>query len=146
MTLASSKLPLSGLLPLLLSAACAGGLDDPDRFRDGAVGPSCPDGYEVEAQLLTPRCGVDGCHATSGPQAGLDLASPEARDRLLAASASSSCVGQPLLSPSAPQESVLYLKVAGTQCGAQMPSLGDTLSPVELDCLRRWIAGTSTTS
>lgn len=129
----------------MLVAACAGGLDDPDRFRDSAAG-TCPDGFDVPVQILEAKCGTAGCHAAESPQAGLDLASANARGRLSAVQASSSCVGELLLDPAAPTESVLYQKVAGTQCGPRMPSVGEVLSADEIECLRLWIAGTSTTS
>lgn len=142
----SSSTPRTWLFVLALAGACAGGLDDPDRFRDGGVSLTCPDGYDVEAELLAPRCGVAGCHAAVSPQAGLDLLTAGARARMLGSPATSSCLGAPLVDSASPEQSVLYLKVAGTQCGARMPSLGDPLSATEIECLRLWIAGTSTTS
>lgn len=121
--------------------SCAGGLEDPDRFST-----ECPDGFDVENEILVPTCGVGGCHSAEDPQASLDLATPNARARIITGLATSSCAGEPLLDADAPTQSVLYRKVAGQTCGARMPSIGPALSPAHVDCIRLWIAGTSTTS
>ncbi len=131
------------LAGLVLLASCAGGLEDPDRFTGSLT---CPDGFDVETQLLQVSCGISGCHAGPAPEAALDLESPDARARLVQAQATSSCAGEPLIDAANPTASVLYRKVSGTECGTQMPASGNLLSAAEVDCIRLWMAQTSTTT
>ena len=47
---------------LLLTSACVGKLGNTERFTDAAT---CPDDFQ--AAILTPRCGLEGCHVPYEP-------------------------------------------------------------------------------
>jgi hypothetical protein len=130
-----------------LVSACAGTLDDPDRFRDGgaptppaaeaAAGPAstCP---PIETGVLAPKCASAGCHTATGGAGNLDLASPDVLGRL----ANKAATGGPgsLVVPGDPDKSVLYSKLTATPpFGSRMP-LGSNLDDATLACVHDWIA------
>ena len=118
--------------------ACPGELDNPERF----IG-SCPD---IETQFFPQRCGTAGCHnADSLASAGnLDLTSADVASRLVGVEATNACGLEPLVDPSDPEGSVLYIKMTEDFCGpSRMPLAADDVTDVELGCVRDWIASLS---
>jgi hypothetical protein len=75
------------------------------------------------------------CHPGNG---GLDLTAGNSYGQLVNATALSSCITLKRVLPGDATNSVLYRKVAGTSCGAQMPE-GSTLTALEITNIRDWI-------
>ncbi len=127
------------------TAACAGTLDDPDRFRDAGASTSPVDAAAASAcapgeavAVVEKKCATAGCHAAAGAAAGLDLASPDVLPRL----ANKAAAGGPgsLVVPGDPEKSVLFTKLtASPPFGSRMP-LGGNLDDGTLACVRDWIA------
>lgn len=117
-------------LPLL---ACAGRLEEPERFVAGA----CPPDTTPEV-ILQQTCATGGCHTGSDPAGSLDLASPGVAERLLGG-ASARCDGQPYVMPNG--QGYFFHKMSAEQprCGMQMPMGARPLSTAELACLRGWL-------
>jgi hypothetical protein len=122
----------------VLLAGCPGKLREPERFLDGGAGDggtNCPD---VPKEIFAKKCAGNSCHGGSTPALGLDLVAPDVATRVVGKD-SMGCTGRPLADPSAPETSVLYIKVApGDMCGSRMP-LGNSLSDEEVDCVKSWI-------
>lgn len=125
--------------------ACAGTLEDPDRFRDaggadlalgeGGTLAACP---PVETGILHARCATAGCHAATGAAAGLDLASPDVLSRLARKPASGGA--GILVVPGDPAASVLYTKLTSAATfGSRMP-LGASLDDASVACVNAWIS------
>ncbi len=141
-----------GLLWLALSG-CAGGLDPALFPPTGVAGASGSGGLvcDAPALVLTPRCGVSGCHSGNLPQAGLDLASTGlvARlvDRTPSATLSLSCGASTtpyLASHSNPATGLLLDKLGSAPpCGAQMP-LGGALNANDRACVDAWALAVTT--
>ena len=137
---------LASICAAVLVTACAGTLDDPDRFRDGGAPASAADAgtppastcVPIETGVLAQKCATAGCHAASGAANGLDLASPDVLGRL----ANKAATGGPgsLIVPGDPDKSVLYTKLTATPpFGSRMP-LGTNLDDATLACVHDWIA------
>jgi hypothetical protein len=135
---------LAGILAL--TAGCPGTLDDPAAFIDAAVGELTADGGASEAgancpdvpqAVFMPNCALAGCHDAQSKMQGLDLQSPDVASRLVGVPATE---GQGLLiDPSAPFNSVLYLKLtAMPPFGARMPLAGK-LDDATIACVLAWI-------
>lgn len=137
---ASAPRPRRGALGLglvLSTTACAGGIDDPDRFPP----PVCPvRGFDAPRDLFVARCADAGCHGATTPAAGLDLVSPGVTSRLL--DTPSTCGGAPLVDTSSPAASVLLDRVrAVPRCGGEtMPLMGRPLDSIERGCLEAWVS------
>lgn len=143
-----------GATALGLASSCLepGSLDNEEMFRLGANFPPSDAALEFEGgagcaeacALIETKCATAGCHAASGPAAGLDLASPNLVARLASTSATTlACSAQPLLVPGSPAQSTLYTKLLEPpSCGLKMP-LGGTLSESEIDCMGRWVLAPS---
>ncbi len=114
-----------------VGVGCAGELEHPERFAD------CPPGF-VE-QLFMERCAGE-CHAGAEPEAGLDLVTPGAAQRVLAApSTQETCEGLVLVDPTG-ENSLLVEKLGvAPPCGARMPFGEAGLDPAEIECVRRWV-------
>ncbi len=123
----------SFVLVALVATGCAGELDNPARFTN------CPPGA-VE-QIFQARCqSADGkgCHGTVEPDADLDLVSPSVGDRVRNLTSMSMCEGRALVE--APGGTHLLVeKIDGATCGSPMPLGEPTLSPNEIECVRRWV-------
>jgi hypothetical protein len=125
--------------------ACAGTLEDPERFADagGAAAQSADAGTAaacppVESAILEAKCATAGCHAASGGAAGLDLASPGVLGRLANKPATGGAGS--LVVPGDPSASVLYTKLmTAPPFGSRMP-LGASLDDASLACVHDWIA------
>ena len=122
----------------LLLGGCPGKLRDPDRFTDagkgGGGGSSCPD---VPTEILAMKCAGSSCHSGATPALGLDLVTEGVAARLVGKEAVE-CKGA-LADPAAPEDSILYQKIAGVTCGTRMP-LGSPLADTEIACVKEWIA------
>ena len=128
---------------VLAVAACAGNLDDPERFTsalgarsaDGPAdaAPACPD---VPA-LLADKCATAGCHSASAKAANLDLGSPNVTARLV--DVPSMTTGK-LVDPAQPSASVLFQRIQPTAAG-RMPVTGDPLDDSTIACVLAWIGG-----
>lgn len=136
------RLSLVSFFVAVAIAACAGDLDNPERFgavpaEGGAPGPT-PISCDPVA-LLSARCATAGCHSAQDRASGLDLASADVVGRLDGRAA----VGGPgvLVVRGAPEQSVLIDKVGETPpFGGRMP-FGRPLDAAEVQCLESFIAG-----
>jgi hypothetical protein len=124
---------------LLVASACAAPLEDPERFTGEATAGGCPEGVNVETDVLAVRCAGAACHSASEmPGGGLDLLSDGAVERV-AGVESPSCAGEVLAIPGDPDGSLIVRKLADDPpCGARMPLVG-ALDGDEEACLREWI-------
>ncbi len=137
-----------------LLGACAGNLENPERFETGygtAVAAADSDaGLEGRAtadaggcdfpQLMAARCASAGCHDASSKAANLDLASEGLRARLADTPGSAACPDHLQVDTENPENSLIYLKVTDAPpCGARMP-YGGTLSDDEQACMLAWLA------
>ncbi len=129
---------------LTMVAACAGTLEDADRFQEGGAPvsapgateppPACPD---VPREVFLPSCAGAGCHSAKDSVASLDLESPDVASRVRGKRA----VAGPglLLDPADPEASLLYRKMTSPPpFGGTMPST--PLAPQVVDCVRKWTA------
>ncbi len=125
---------------VVLGAACAGELQDPNRFTNVAALYQCDPAIDVEVQILAWKCA--GCHGDLEPEAGLDLISPGVGERLYGV-ASRTCEGEVLLDYDNILSGFLYDKVSGGEprCGERMPYGEEALTDAEIECLRLWLAG-----
>lgn len=127
----------SALVALALSA-CAPGLSDPSRFDGGEV---CD--FDVQEDLLIPRCTSPGCHAPYESAAGLEFVTGGLGERL-ARTEASTCAGHMLIDPADPSASFLLTRVSpDPTCDGveieRMPLIGEPLTEHELACLTRWV-------
>lgn len=116
----SSILALS-LASGLATASCGNVSYDADAGPD--AGPPLPGTYENVTRILTTSCAFASCHGgAAGGASRLDLASSIAAGTLVADLMRPACQydAMPLLTPGAPEESWLYLKVAGPHAGARL--------------------------
>lgn len=123
----------AGLVLAVLTAACAGELENPARFTN------CPPG-SVE-QLFQARCqSADGkgCHGSTMPDAELDLVSPGVGARVRGLTSKSLCEGRALVEQAGGTH-LLVEKLEDATCGSPMPLGGTALSPNEIECVRRWV-------
>jgi hypothetical protein len=131
--------------------ACAGDLEDPERFdflldgatkMDAAQGqPSAgeiPKAPECLTTLLATRCGESYCHG-AGVQSQVDLISPGLEDRLVGQESSTSqCMGRVFV-PTDGSASLLLGKLQlPTPCGVRMP-IGEPLVEAEVMCISAWV-------
>lgn len=124
-----------------IGVACSG--SEPLGFASstGLSVPACTgDLASIQQQIFIPSCSQAACHGADEPAATLDLTVPDV-DAVLVGVPSVTCDG-PRVSPSAPEASILYQKIADAQpaCGARMP-IGAALSPELVACVQAWIAG-----
>jgi hypothetical protein len=113
--------------------------------RGGSSAPAAGGGAPVAAScdfraLMQAKCGNSSCHGAPAESTGLDLTSAMAGARLDGRTGRTACTDKLLIDKDNPEDSVLYLKVSGSECGVRMP-LGGTLSADEQDCVLSWIEG-----
>jgi len=120
------------VLAVMLAAGCAGELENPARFTN------CPPGT-VE-QMFQARCqSADGkgCHGSNAPDADLDLVSPMVAARVRGRTSTSMCEGRMLVEEPGGAH-LMVEKLDGATCGSPMPLGQPSLSPNEIECVRRW--------
>ena len=123
----------------ILLAGCPGELQDPDRFVIEPGDGDYVDCLTYTESMLVKDCALSGCHDSVTTSEGLDLESTNIGGRLLGIE-DSNC-GGPLITPSAPDESMLYLKMTDDPpCGSRMPLGLAPATAAELDCVLEWIA------
>jgi hypothetical protein len=150
--IALAVVPLTLVGAVVSMASCAGTLENPGQFTDGgATGSGASSGgcniadFDMKARLLDDAapagCAKTGCH--NAGSSFFDFVAPNLEARMQAAGAKSgSCPGDILLDPADPEASVLYIRLAGDDCGAQMP-FGEEdhyWNADELACALEWIA------
>ena len=133
-----AQTPPSGGIPVSLPPAVPA--ESTDAGTPDALPGSPPSvcGTRKASAMLYSRCAT--CHRADKPQAGLNLASPGVKERLLATS--SKCNGKPLVVVISGEASGhLFDKLAGPVpgCGLQMPFGSPTpLTAMEIACLEEW--------
>ncbi len=146
---------LAGLAPGLWG--CPGTLADPAEFADvggaqlgsdaGAEGGSEGEGgapacvaADVPTTILQQTCGVAGCHGTTDPEEGLDLASPGVASRLINIPAME-MPALDLIDSMDSQTSVILTKLQASTVpyGSQMPLGEPPLTPQQVACVAAWI-------
>lgn len=98
----------------------------------------------LREEIFLPRCATSGCHDAETAREGLDLSLDiDALTGRLAAAASQSPSGMPLITPGQPGASYLWLKVSleSPLIGTQMPKRATPLDDCELEALKRFIEG-----
>jgi hypothetical protein len=102
--------------------------------------PGCAPNLEsIRLAVFSPTCTVDGCHAGDVPAANLDLETVDLFEDLLDI-ASTTCLSWSRVVAGAPQQSILYAKVAGlATCEVDRPVEHEPLTSEDLDCIAGWI-------
>lgn len=90
--------------------------------------------------LMQAKCGNATCHGAPAMTTGLDLTTAGLAARVKDREASGACADKLLVDPTQPEQSALYLKVTGSECGVKMP-LGGSLMASEQECVLSWIEG-----
>jgi hypothetical protein len=106
---------------------------------DGDSAQACtPELESLRTELFAPSCALAACHTTADAAGGLDLELADLETELVGAP-SGTCDGWIRVIPGAPDESLLYTKLAGPAgCGEVMPPAAPL--PVEqIACVRTWI-------
>ena len=123
---------------MAVAASCGGGSNPVTGSS-----PASPTLLQVQAQVLTPRCALSGCHVTGSPPFGLDMSSvsSSAANLIGVASAEKPTLARVAAGDSA--NSYLYWKISGNPNigGDPMPASGGPLSPADLDLIAAWIDG-----
>jgi hypothetical protein len=132
------RVPILAVATMAAAASCGGGNNPITGSSPGA-----PTLLEVQAQVLTPRCALSGCHVSATAPFGLDMSSVSSSTANLIGVAS---VEKPLLNRVEPNDSAnsyLYWKVSGNPDinGDPMPASGGPLSPADLALIAAWIDG-----
>lgn len=151
--IALALVPLS-LVGVVTMASCAGTLENPDQFS-GSAGPGSGGGastggcniagFDMEAILTDTSepagCAKTSCHNADSPFG--DFVAPGLVERLQTNAKLGSCTSEQLVTPGDPQASVLYTRLAGSDCGQQMPfGIPDEFwTADELACAAEWING-----
>lgn len=90
--------------------------------------------YSTQVQpIFNSQC--TGCHGSSG---GLSLSSGSSYASLVNVQALSYCTTMKRVLPGSADNSVLYLKIAGTICGSRMPQ-GGSLGASDIALIQTWI-------
>ncbi len=145
MTVAKSTFPRAGrgqrwaasmlllwVVATLSQAACTRKVSAP--APPPPQGPSLvPDSVQV---IFTDNCAFSGCHAGTGPAAGMDLGRDSSYAALVGVP-SRSCAPLLRVRPSRPDSSCLMLRLTST-VAPQMP-LGGSLTPAQIAVVRGWI-------
>jgi hypothetical protein len=125
----------------LLGLGCEGRIHDASRFTDPAQVFPCADGIDANKDIILARCGVAGCHGSTGSAAGLDLASPDPFSRVYNVP-SHNCPNHLLMETTALAAGYLFEKVSEETpaCGSRMPFGQPPLSAEEVSCVKRYFA------
>ncbi|MCX6122340.1 MAG: hypothetical protein NTX44_12090 [Ignavibacteriales bacterium] len=116
---ADSKTPVADSLEILISV----------------LGTSAAVSFSNKIQpIFNSQCS-GGCHGSNG---GLSLAAGTSYSHLVNVQAQSSCTSLKRVLPNEAANSVLYKKVSGTTCGAQMPQ-GSILTAGDIALIQDWI-------
>ena len=126
-------------LAMMATAPSCGSATDPVA----GPAPGSATLLEVQAQVLTPRCALPGCHVAASAPFGLDLSS--------VSSSSANLIGVPSgempivlrVAPGDAASSYVYWKVSGNPniAGDPMPLSGGPLSNGDLNLIASWIDG-----
>jgi hypothetical protein len=147
------RLPFLGAsLAFFVLAACAGKLEQPQRFvaaaqkytGGGAGGSVAGTGAstlvpsECVLEIFKGSCGLEGCHAKGSPQ--IDLVSDGVAARLIDhESGSTVCKGRTYIATDGTSSLLLDKLSSSPPCGTRMP-LGGTISAANALCLADWVA------
>jgi hypothetical protein len=108
------------LLPLLV-AMLLGCEDMGELVEDEGEIPCVPVSFAADVEpLLATSCALSGCHVPPVYAGGLDLRTGFAYSSLLVPGAAAPCMLN-RVEPFDPERSVLYRRLAGTDCGPRMP-------------------------
>jgi len=124
---------------LLGSVALVAGCDDQvwGVARDVPIAPPSADGYEGVREIVSEHC-LLSCHDAATQLGGLDLETDMAVDTVNVRG----MFGLLLVSPGAPENSMLYLKVTSTNpqgTGSDMPPGSGGLPEVLTEVVEDWI-------
>jgi hypothetical protein len=150
--IALAVVPLTLVGAVVSMASCAGTLENIEQFTDGgAAGPGGGSsggcdiaGFDME-EILLDTAEPAGCAKTSCHNAGsafFDFVAPDLIERLQTGATLGTCIGDDLVNPADPEGSVLYIRLAGGDCGSQMPfgQMDHNFTAGQLACTLEWIA------
>ena len=147
--IALAVVPLTLVGAVVSMASCAGTLENPGQFTDGGAtgtggSAGCTiAGFDMEEIMLDTSkpagCAGMACHDSA---TFFDFTAPDLVGRLQTGATLGTCIGDPLVDPADPEGSVLYLRLAGSDCGPQMPfgQASHNFSSGQLACVLEWIA------
>jgi hypothetical protein len=134
---------------VLGAVGCAGSLDP--SLISGTGGTSGVVACDAPTMVFASTCSQIGCHASSTPAGGLDLASAGVAGRLFnkpsAGANNAVCASNTtpyLMGGSNPATGFLFDKLKATPpCGLAMPEIG-TLTATQTTCLNDWATAVTT--
>jgi hypothetical protein len=106
-----------------------------DSSEAGRPSGASPVSFARDIQPIFDRSCTD-CH---GGSAGMFLDEGESYVNLVNVPATKGCTSEMRVQPGNPDASVLYKRITGTSCGAQMPKKAPPLPAEEIALIRRWI-------
>lgn len=122
---------------MLTAIGCGGDGVLPTGGGDVPDGPTLS---SLQTSILTPRCAVDGCHAGTEPQQGLELSDGRSFAHLVSVP-STELPQYARVLPGNSADSYVVMKLLGDPriAGSPMPLTGPPLSVAEIDALRQWV-------
>jgi hypothetical protein len=113
--------------------------DESASDTNGGPLTCAPNLDSLRLTVFARSCTADGCHAGDVPAAALDLSTVDLYEDLLDVP-SNTCLSWARVVAEAPEQSILYAKVAGVAtCEVDRPVPHDVLPGDELECLSGWI-------
>src|SRR5882724_5820800 len=128
----------SSLASALLLVAC-GGTSDP-----AATAPNGDAALACMTTIVVRTCGLDGCHSGVNLSANLMITADTIKDgknfinrAAQGGDGTIECAtpGNVLINPTAPEQSLIYKKLAPDVCGSQMPETEPKLTDTEKACV-----------
>ncbi|MEO1174473.1 MAG: hypothetical protein AAFX94_20825 [Myxococcota bacterium] len=117
-----------------LLVACPGSIENPDEL----VGEI--DCVAYTDQLIERSCSISGCHDAATNSADLNLAVDDITTTLVDVPGTDDCNGEPLISSTDPELSLMYTKLTNTPtCRDRMPLFARPPQEFEVECMLEWV-------
>ena len=143
----TNKCKIAHVLLVVTLTACGGGsgtnLDVNGNLKNDTVTarPLEPTLASIQENILTPSCGISGCHAGGTAPFGLRLDDEALSAQLLINVSSAEAPSLLRVNPFDPDNSFIIHKLEGTQsAGDRMPRGMTPLSAEQIQVIRTWVA------
>lgn len=95
----------------------------------------------LQSDVFNKTCLDSGCHSATDAEGGLVLEAGRSHAAMVAVTSQTNrCNSLNIVEPGEPNQSVLLLKLTGTECGTRMPQGRAALPANVVDAVRTWIA------